>query len=172
MDLSDWGIIVAIVSGMYGAVLSTIVAVTSWAAQRLRIRLIANSYDFGLPNDLNSLRIVIQVVNVGEKPVTLDEYRLKLWDYPDHWRSAMGGFALPSSSEQSVELPHSLEPGRSMKLSVPLSGIAGYARTHGYSGRVKVSAVFCDQTGRPWVLDKRNLIEIDVDHLESAPLHT
>lgn len=170
MNWPEWYVLVTMAVAIYGAGLSTYSAVANARSRKPRLRVISDSLVFLKTNDWSSRGALIQVINIGEKAVVLEDYRLVLTNMPkSESPSRTGRFALPRYTELEADFPYKLEPGHQFKIVVPLSGIAWYSRTHGVSDEAVVQVEVEDQTGRMWCLDHDNLIRVRADDFDWTP---
>jgi hypothetical protein len=84
--------------------------------------------------------LFLYAANVGEKPMTIASWGLKL---PDK-----SSFFIPNPLVESTRLPHELTVGKSCTVVMSVEELEQSVRKTEYKGRVKLIPWFSDQTGK------------------------
>jgi len=149
MDSTD--IITALVA-LYGAILSTVVAVREWKAKRPKIKVKTSMgfLDLGRGN-LSDAMVFVEAANPGQREVTLSSV----------------GFILPlqrkvflRQPQGSVRIPCELAPESSCQVWIDARELAALLRSNGFSGTLKLVGFYGDQVGRT---HKSKAFEVDAD---------
>jgi hypothetical protein len=128
----------------YGAALSTWVAFTQRRDKHPRIQSKATYGFLGVGPQLSDQMVLMEIVNVGEMPVTISS----------------GGLMLPNkatllcglhSDNSTNALPHELTHGKSLMMWLDLREVKRALSQAGYSSSCKVRAKFTDQASRAYV---------------------
>lgn len=149
MDSTD--IITALVA-LYGAILSTVVAVREWRAKRPRIRVKTSMGFLDLARgNVSDAMVFVEAANPGQKPVTLSSV----------------GFILPFKGkvflrqpQGSVRIPCELAPESACQVWINARELGQLLRSHGFSGKLKLVGFYGDQVGRT---HKSKAFEVDAD---------
>lgn len=144
-------IITALVA-LYGAILSTVVAVREWRAKtpRVRVKTSMGFLDLGLGN-VSDAMVFVEAANPGQRPITLSSV----------------GFILPlerkvylRQPQGSMRIPCELAPESACQVWIDARELAQLLRSNGFSGKVKVLGFYGDQVGRT---HKSKGFEVDAD---------
>jgi hypothetical protein len=144
LSLQDLGIIIAIILGLYGSILSTM----QWLSQERRakpqIRALLDSgvtvfTGLGGPGIQPLPSLLFQLIHDGDIPISVSEVSLEL---PNG-----GGHAYLALNPPNP-LPYTLEPRKNLSHAVTVDQIARDLRRQGLSGVIKIRARFRDATGR------------------------
>jgi hypothetical protein len=148
----DSGDIITALLAMYGAILSTIVAIRDWRARRPKIA-VKTSWgllDLGRGNTSDAM-LFVQATNPGQKPVTLSSV----------------GFVLPSQERVFLKEPHGsmripceLASESACQVWIGAGELAQLLRSHGFSGTLRLIGFYNDQVGRT---HKSKPFKFDVD---------
>ena len=141
MSLGDitWADVTAMVA-LYGAVLSTIIAVREWKAKRPDIRVEVSEGRVQLSLDAwSEPMIFINAVNAGQKVVTLAMVGVLL---PDGQRIV---FPIPSPY---VTFPYVLLPESPCKAFTPAAKLAANLKAGRYWEKVSIIGYYDDEVGR------------------------
>ena len=91
------------------------------------------------PGDLSETMILLEAANVGERPVILSSYALRLPDKK---------LLIFPFRPQHVQLPHELLAGRSCTMAMPIKEVVRQLQANGNIGTSKVIPQFSTQAGR------------------------
>ncbi len=161
MDLADWGILVAMILGFWGAGLSTYNTIMEQQSQRARVRvaIYRGLVDWYPDHPL----IIIEAVNTGAKDVALISVGLRMPDDPRDKDRNMW-MSLQYIVVHSPSFPHVLKPDRKVVQCVREVELADRMRSQGFSGEVRVIPFFDDEAGRRWKAEDKDSLTVSTGH--------
>ena len=138
MDATD--IMTALVA-LYGAILSTVVAVREWRARRPTVKVeVSEGRVGGMPgNGWSGHMIFCDALNRGHKAITLQMVGFQL---PNREQ-----FVIPYPSPY-VWFPYDLLPEKSCKVFTPASDLAKHLKARGFPQKVSLVGFYNDDVGR------------------------
>jgi len=131
-------IIVAVVA-LYGAVLSTIIAIREWKARSPNIKVNLSMGFYTLGASVSDAQVFLEASNPGEKAVSLSSLGLIL---PDKTKLAFTEY------ESHVRFPYEILPESSCKVWMDARRLAQGLRSMGFSGKPKLVGFYGDEVGR------------------------
>jgi hypothetical protein len=133
LAIALWGAIL----GTYGALLATFTFFTQRRDKRPRLRVTRRTGFFVGVGTSDETQFVINAANIGQVPVTIASF----------------GLRLPKGGGQLIDpiaftnLPKELSPGQSVSFYVPRNNLLRGLLAHGHHGKVKLTPQVEDQLG-------------------------
>lgn len=160
MTLEQWGVVCAIVLGLYGAGLSTLTFVNQRREQRAHVRPeVSWGMLVGTPSSSGPY-VFVTAINDGAKPVILTDYGFRLPDDPRDRKKNMR-FTLSQIAQTERPFPCELLPGANVKVWIGAGQFISFLRKEGFAETVRVEGYFGDQIGNHWRGGK--MLKIDLN---------
>jgi len=138
-EMTATDIVTALIA-LYGAGLSTLIALREWKARRPDIKVEISEGAVGLPDGgWSGHMIFCNALNRGHKAITL---QLVGFQQPNGEQ-----YVIPYPSPY-VRFPYDLLPEKSCKVFTPASDLAAYLKSRGYLQKVSLIGFYNDDVGR------------------------
>jgi len=124
---------------IYGAVLSTVIFTKEQQKSKRQIRINMKFGFLTFTNGISPQMLLIEIINPGLKPVTINGPQLRL---PDGRSLIM---PIPNSN---IKFPYELGEGKSVHTWIEVKDLKDTLLNFGYIEQVKIKAVVMDQTGK------------------------
>ena len=160
LTLDQMGIVVAIVLGLWGAILSTANTLMQWRSRSSNIR---TEVAWGVPVNVPGMSgpvVTIDAINNGGVPLTLTDFGIRIPDDPRDSHSNMR-ITLSQAARTERPFPTTINPGQRVNTLVDAEHLIEFLREAGCSGTVRVQGYFNDQLGNHW--RKGKTLEIDLN---------